>query len=264
MTVEEMQKEFPSFDWKVFFEHISSEANVTITNALIHSKEYFRSLLNLLETHSSETINNYLGWTIIIKYLPYLADEFRRLSSEFQDKVLVTEIDGGESNTGFKYYQSKWKQCVFIACDGLKIPAISLYFKHQKQNIEIMSHKLDKLISEIKQSFLAIIDQQTWIESNEVKSILKKRIKSIKSKLGVPEHILNQTLISQMYSELEIDPGMELITNIFKINRHEVILEVRKLNQQINSSDDWIFQPLDANAFYDSMVNHISKFANHQ
>jgi hypothetical protein len=43
--------------------------------------------------------------------------------------------------------------------------------------------------------------------------------------------------------------------------KHEVLLEVKKINQTANPDADWIFQPLIANAFYDPSTNDISQLS---
>ena len=257
VSLEEMEKEFHAFKWKTFLGYIFKESNITATHALIHSKEYFHSLLNLIESHSSQTVDNYLGWCLMVKYMPFLGQHFRHLSSEFQEKI---SADDSVENNGFKYYQSKWKQCVYISCESLKIPAITLYFRKQQQNIQKLSDKIQFLLEEMKSSLKNIIDKQMWIETTGVKEILKDRVETITSKVGIPEHVLNRTNIIEMYSPLDIDLQANLIENMFKINRHETILTVQKLKYKTDNVEDWLFQPLETNAYYDSSVNHISEY----
>ena len=251
-----MERELPNIKWRQFFDIVLQEANVTTTHAFIHSKEYFRSLIDILENHSPRTVINYLGWSIIAKYMPYLGQQFKHLSSEFQQKILITDTDVSEASSSFKYYQSRWKQCVYIACEGLKIPSISLYLReHNKHNLTQSTNRIIKLIEELKTSFVQIIDLQDWIGSEQMKEMLKKRVSKITKNIGVPEYIRNQTLVKSMYEDLRINASKELISNIFKINKHETILDVKKLKS--TSGAEWLFQPLDANAFYDFTSNDI-------
>lgn len=254
-----MDREFSYVKWKQYFQFALHEANITVTHALIHSKDYFRSLIDILQSSSNRTVMNYLGWSIVAKYMPYLGQQLRHLSSEFQQRILVSDTDVSESNSGFKYYNSRWKQCVYIACEGLKIPSITLYLQEHKQNLSEISERIRELIDEMKKSFLNVIDSQIWIESITIKQILKQRISQISSNIGVPQYIRNQTLVKELYSDLNIDPNKELISNIFKINKHETIQDVKKLKSKVNSGGEWLFQPLDANAFYDFTLNDICK-----
>lgn len=254
-----MEEEFPSLKWTRFFEFALHEANVTMKHALIHSHEYFRSLISILEGHSRRTVMNYLGWSIIAKYMPYLGQQFKHLSSEFQQKILITDTDVNEVSNGFKYYQSRWKQCVYIACESLKIPSITLYLREHKQSIARMTARIIELIEEMKRSFLRIIDSQKWIHPESIRQILRRRVSKINSNIGVPEHIRNESLVRAMYDDLNVNASLELISNIFKINRHETILDAKKLNAKVVAGSEWLFQPLDANAFYDFTSNDISK-----
>lgn len=259
ISLVELNEEFPSLKWQRFFEFAFNDSEISVSHALIHSKEYFASLVDLLARHPSRTVLNYLGWSIIAKYMPYLGQQFKHLSTEFQQKILITDTDINEVSNGFKYYQSRWKQCVYIACESLKIPSIDLYLREHPENLTEMSKRIVALIEEMKKTFLQILDSQKWIHSEGIKAVFRERVGSINSNIGVPEYIRNKTYLCSVYGTLKINASLDLISNVFKINKHETIIDAKKINKPINSGGEWVFQPLDANAFYDFTSNDISE-----
>lgn len=259
VSIDQMNELFPEIKWTKYFEHAFGEANVTVDHALIHSKEYFAMLIVLINSTSTRTLNNYFGWSIVAKYLPYLGPQFKHMSSEFQQKILVTDVDVNDNGSnGFKFYQTQWQQCVYVACDGLKIPSIMLYLQNKKDYLQQNAKNIGQLIEMMKTAFVGIIEKQTWIESDQIKNILLKRVKEISSNVGLPSFIYNTSIVHSMYSDLNIDEQRELIDNIFLINKHESVLSVQKLNQATNPDQEWLFNLLEVNAFYDSGVNNIS------
>ncbi|KAJ6219977.1 hypothetical protein RDWZM_005789 [Blomia tropicalis] len=257
LSFDQMEEEFPRIKWKEFFKFALKDANVSATYVLTQTKEYFHSLMAIMERANDRTLINYMGWSIIAKYMPYMGSQFKHLSSELQQKILIMDGDNEVTNR-FKYYQSRWKQCVYIACESLKIPSNVLYLDGHQTNLTNTVEDIIKLIEEMKMIFVQIIDTQSWIESDDIKRILKDRIRSIKSNIGVQEYIKNHTLIESMYESLDVQSDKELITNMFNINKHETILQVKKLNSEAKFDGDILFQPLEANAFYDFSTNSIS------
>src|SRR5699024_610488 len=119
-----------------------------------------------------------------------------------------------------------------------------LYLKYQNKDFQKLKEQIIKLIDDMKQVFSEIIQQQEWIKSNDAADILSNRVMDIRSNVGVPDYVLNRSLIEAMYSQLNVDPDRELISNMFKINRHETLIDLQKLNKPIRPNSEWLFQPL--------------------
>ncbi len=261
ITIDQMELEYGSIKWKKLFNLIFEVANVETSQILIYSKDYISELMKLVDKYSLKTIDNYLCWTLIARYMPYLGPQFRRLFSDFRTKVPDLSVETGDPNGSSRIFLSRWKECVHVASEGLDIPAIVLYLQYKSQSLNSISDKINTLIKEIKDAFNIIIDSQEWLTSENVKENSKTRVNNIESKIGVPKFLYNTTEVDKLYSDLSIDSEDVLISNIFKMAKHEVLLEVKKINQTANRDADWIFQPLIANAFYDPSTNDISQLS---
>jgi len=258
ITIDELDVKYGSIKWKKMFEQIFKTANVETNEILIFSKDYISELVKLVDKYSPKTIDNYLCWTLIARYMPYLGPQFRRLFSDFRAKVPDLSVETGDPNGSSRIFLSRWKECVHVASEGLELPAIVLYLKYKSQTLNLISKKINDLIDEIKEAFDIIVDSQDWLTTDTIKQSCKTRANAIESKIGVPKFLRNTTQIDLLYEELNIDFDDVLISNVFKMAKHEVVLEVKKINQIADPDADWVFQPLIANAFYDPSTNNIS------
>lgn len=259
-SIEQLTNELqPGINWTKLFNKIFDEANVTHSNVLIYSKQYLLQLNQLLNSYPRRTVDNYLCWTLIARYLPYLGPQFRKLFAEFRSRVPdISSGDPPEQPTGHsKAFISRWKECVHLASDGLEIPAILLFLKHKHDYLNQIELKINQLIDQIKAAFNHIIDAQNWINSTELKQNCKQRINDIQTKIGVPKFLRDKNSINDLYKNLNLNLNDVFISNVFKMFRHQVLLEIKKLNQKVDHDFDWIFQPTIANAFYEPSSNNM-------
>lgn len=258
ITTEEMEENYKSIKWKKVFQLLFNESEVKTNEIMVNSKEYLSQLMKLIDTYSLRTIDNYLCWTLIARYLPYLGPQFRRLYSEFRSKVPDMSVETGDPSGSSRIFLSRWKECVHVVSEGMDVPAIVLYLQHKSQTLDSIKTKINDLIKRIKIAFNLIIESQKWLDSQEIKNCFKDRVNDIKSKIGVPKLLTNTSEVDKLYQELDINSEDVLIANIFKMTKHQVLLELKKLNRLADPEEDWIIHPLIANAYYDPINNNIS------
>lgn len=261
ISLDNLATEIPEIRLDLFFQKTFDELGIQkTTGMLFHSREFYQNLAALLAETDERVVLNYLGWSILAKYVPYLGQPFRTLSVEYQQKAIIIDLEQPDTPAvSLKFYNAQWKQCVFIACDSLKVPAISAYLEKRRPLFERRRRRIRELIERMKTMFLKIIDQQRWIRPKQIREIFKRRVQSMTSNVGVPEFMFNRSSIEAMYADLVVDENEELVKNIGRINRHETKLEMRKIDKHSKRNSDWLFQPLDANAFYDFTSNDMSK-----
>jgi predicted metalloendopeptidase len=104
------------------------------------------------------------------------------------------------------------------------------------------------------------MQEQTWIKGEEIRKMLQERIQSIESRVALPDYILsNSSVIDDLYAEMQVDTSRSFLNNVINITRHEVLLDLQKLNQRPEPEKDWLMQPLVSNAYFDAMNDNISK-----
>ena len=259
LTIEQMENSFKSIKWKKLFGFLFEASQVETNEIMINSKDYLTQLMKLIDSYSETTIDNYLCWSFIARYLPYLGPHFRRLFSEFRTKVPEMSSESSDPNTSSRIFLSRWKECVHVVSENLDVPAVTLYLDHKSQALEKVISKINEIIDQMKVAFSHIIDSQQWLDSQEVKDNFKERVNTIQSKIGVPKMLFNRTQVDNLYTNLDINSDDILIANIFKVAKHQVLIDLKKLNREADPEEEWIIQPLIANAYYDPTKNNISE-----
>lgn len=247
--------------WNRIFDYLNESTGTFIDEILIDSKEYLQEMKALFFRHSRETIDNYFCWSTLARFLPYLGPQFRRLYLDFRREIPdLSESNvgaGGESN---RVFLSRWKECVHLTCEGLKLPASLLYLHHHKQFMAQANVTVSNMILNIKQAFHTLIKEQTWLESKEVENFLMKRADAIGAKVGFPSYLFDPQTADASFSRLDIKSSDVFVANIIKIARNEMMMDLGKLNETIDPDRDWLIQPLVSNAYFDSINDYISKF----
>lgn len=259
LTIDEMNDSFQSIKWNKLFGFLFIASEVETNEIMVNSKDYLTQLMKVIDSYSLTTIDNFLCWTFIARYLPYLGPHFRRLFSEFRTRVPEMSSETSDPNGSSRIFLSRWKECVHVVSEGLDVPAVVLYLDHKSQSLDQVIVKINDLIEQMKAAFNRIIESQRWIDSEETKNNFKQRVNSIQSKIGVPKMLFNRSQVDRLYADLDIDSNDILIANIFKVAKHQVLIDLKKLNRSADPEEEWIIQPLVANAYYDPTNNNISE-----
>lgn len=260
MTLGELDAEFPFMNWTRSFSFLPISSSVNISSATtiyIQKKEYLRSLTELFSRHSRKTIDNYLCWSFVARFLPYMGNTVRKLYEDFRRDVPEPDDSRSESN---RVFLARWKECVHLTCEGLKLPTALLYSLERGEKLQRVKTVAFDMISRIKAAFIDIIDQQPWIANVETKQKLKQRIESIESRVAFPSVVSDAASIDDMFSSLEVNEDGVFLSNILNVTRHEVILDLQKVGEKPDPEKEWLMQPLVANAYFDSINDDISKF----
>lgn len=83
------------------------ESNVTEeTEILVTSPEYLNDISQIVSTTDSATMNSYMMWTLVRKYMPYLSSQFTTNMHSFE-----SELYGNENPF------PRWEKCVNLVKD---------------------------------------------------------------------------------------------------------------------------------------------------
>lgn len=232
-----------------------------IQELLLDSKEYLVEIMGLFQRHSSTTIDNYFCWATIARFMPYLGPQFRRLYTDFRREVPDLSSPGPEPKTETgRIFLARWKECVHLTCEGLKLPSSLLYLKHKADYLDKTNRSVSQMIANIKRAFHQIVDKQQWLQSTDARNLLKERSDRIGSKIGFPSYLRNGREADKHYSALDIQASDVFVSNIIKIARNEMVMELRKLNESVDPDRDWLIQPLISNAYFDATNDYISEY----
>ena len=253
MTIKEAIKLFPDYDWLDHInKHLDSEEITLDENEIVNLvvPEYFEALGMHLPTVSDKVIANYMIWRFVASMMPYT--DKKGLDIRF---ALSKAIFGKETSS------PRWETCVnycaktYFHKEGSLATAVGSmyarrYFPAENKVI------VDEMVRRIKAEFKLMLDELDWMDS-ETKKRAHMKVNSMKSFIGYEKEILDNNLLNDFYSglELESEQFMENMLNLAKsINKHytrEFRKPINKLSWKVNSGAAIV------NAFYSSSKNSI-------
>lgn len=261
LNVSELEKEFGFLKWSKVFNYLEEQTSIRITEILTDSKDYLNEVSQLFARHSLQTIDNYFCWAYVARFLPYLGPQFRRLYTDFRREMPdLTGSTNDPRSEGGRVFLSRWKECVHLTCEGLKLPSSLLYLSHHEGFMQEANRSVSLMIRNIKNAFHHIIRSQKWLKSEVIQRMLIEKAEAIGSKIGFPSFLSSDPKTADsLFSGLEIESSDVFVSNIIKIARNEMRMELRKMNQTIDPDKDWLIQPLVSNAYFDAINDFISE-----
>lgn len=258
LTLDDLQSNFSWINWTKLFKLTKKYTKSTINELVIENNYigYFKQLGTLLNKYPSKTVDSYLSWCHVSKYILYLGPTFKRMYNDFRKEVPEIPDPNTDAEPEFLI---KWKECVHLTSETLKIPTTRLYIDHKYQYMMQVRNRTAKLVQNIRNSFYQIIHKQKWIRSNSIREQLIKRVESIETKIAFPNFILNSTLINYIFSDLQINDNGTLISNLMAVSLHDSVYELNRVNQPVDSDMDWLLHPLVSNAYYDETTHAMSE-----
>ncbi|XP_052819391.1 neprilysin-1-like isoform X1 [Mya arenaria] len=243
MTVSQLSIIYPQFDWLRYLQLTFGDAEVTIETSepvVLWMKPYYDGLFPLLNRTSTKTIANYLVWRLITKQFISLHEKFSLKRLAFRK---VTE--------GVKELKSRGLRCSEITNEFLDSATGRMYaefaFGPRQRN-----HML-QLISYLRRIFKDIVLQNDWMDE-ETKDAALLKLETMKSLIGFPGFIFNDTAMEMHYAEVNM---ME--TNFFEnlryMRRFVGLRQLAELRQP--SYEKWPERPAIVNAYYHSGLNAI-------
>ena len=233
MTVAEVQKLTPDYDWKVYLDGIGLPQVQTLN---VSSPQFMTTVEQQMESEKIAAIKSYLRWHAIHSAAPLLSKPFEDENFAFFNATL----------NGQKEQQPRWKRCTRLT-DGALGEAVGQDWVKQnfpatsKANMEQLVHAMEKAMGEDLQSL-------PWM-SPETKAEAEKKLHAIADKIGYPEHWRN-------YSVLEVKRD-DLLGNVERAGNFERKRNLDKWGKPVDPSE-WGMTPPTVNAYYNPPQNNIN------
>jgi putative endopeptidase len=232
MTVEELGKLAPSFEWKAYLAAIG--APVPTLNVAV--PEFFRALEAQIQSVSLDDWKTYLTWHIVHAAAPLMPTPFVNENFNFYGRVL----------TGAKELRPRWKRCVqFTNSDlgeALGRKYVELTFGAEGKE------KTLAMVRALERALERDIQQLDWMSPETKKRALEK-LHAISNKIGYPEEWRD-------YSALSVRPK-DAIGNSFRANAFEFKRQMAKIGKPVDKKE-WYMTPPTVNAYYDPQNNNIN------
>ncbi len=232
MTVEELEKEIPGVDWKVYFETIGLPG---IEELNVAQPEPIREVACIWNNSPLEAQKAYLQWKVINAAAPYLSDEFVAEHFEFNGKVL----------SGVKEMKPRWKRAV-ATVDGAMGEAVGQMYV-EKYFPAAAKERMVKLVENLQKALGERIKALDWM-SEETKARALEKLAAIYVKVGYPDQWRD-------YSGLEVRND-SYWNNILRSNEFDFDYMLAKAGQPVDKKE-WLMTPQTVNAYYNPTTNEI-------
>jgi putative endopeptidase len=233
LTLAEIQKLAPSFDWQRYLALVHAPAQEAF---LVTALDFFRGLEQAIQKHPLEHWKTYLKWQLAHDSAPYLG------------KAIVNENFAFFSHTlnGTPELAPRWRRCVHSADNALG-EALGQAYVARAFPPESKERVL-RIVKAIEAALDQDIGDLNWM-TPATKKQASAKLHAILDKIGYPDKWRD-------YSALEIKPDAYL-DNVHRATAFEFNRWVQKIGKPINRYD-WTMTPPTINAYYDPQFNTIN------
>lgn len=224
---------YPNIPWdRMFKETMNMDAPETIIVTTMNTVKQGDNLLKNLTDREKKDL--YL-WQIVDNASPYMSDDFRNASFEF-NKVL----------TGIEQQRPRWKRSLGtvdgIMGEGIGELYIEKYFPQSSKDYMI------GLVENLRNSLGKHIIHLPWM-SDDTKVQALKKLNAITVKIGYPDKWRD-------YSKLEIDPSLSYVENMHNASMWSKDRYLEKWGKPVDKAE-WGMTPQTINAYYNPTANEI-------
>jgi putative endopeptidase len=233
MSVADLQKLSPNYDWEVFLDGIGM-AQVKDLN--VASPGYVASANEVLGTQPLQAIKAYLRWHALHDAAPLLSKPFEDENFAFFSQTLQ----------GQKEQQPRWKRCTRLT-DGALGEAVGQDWV--KQNFPPTAKaNMENLVHALEASMAADLKTLPWM-SDATKVEARKKLDAITDKIGYPAHWRDYTSV--------VVKRDDLLGNSERANWFEEKRNLDKFGKPVDPTE-WGMTPPTVNAYYNPPQNNIN------
>ena len=233
MTVPDLYKVAPDFDWNAFFAD-SGTPKFEILN--VSWPDFFKDVDSQIKSASLADWQTYLRWHVAHSRAPYLSSAFVNENFEFYRKYL----------RGASELQPRWKRCVEYVDDDLG-EALGQAYVRKTFGPELKASTVE-MTKEIEDAMAVRIQQLDWM-SPATKQQAMVKLKAIRNKVGYPDKWRD-------YSSVKILPD-DFYGNNVRATEFEEKRQIAKVGQPVDRTE-WDMTPPTVNAYYNPQMNDIN------
>ena len=234
MTIAELEKLTPSFQWSQFIAGVGTP-KVESLNVVV--PKFAEALEHVLATTSLDDLKTYMRWHLLHDAAPLLPDAFVNENFNFYAKQLA----------GTKELRARWKRCTELVDNHLG-EALGIAYV-QKTFGKDAKQRMLKMINDLYGALgKDIREGLPWMEPATKQQALTKLTK-IANKIGYPDKWRD-------YSSVRIVRG-DAMGNAARASEFEYQRQLRKIGQPVDKTE-WGMTPPTVNAYYNPLENNIN------
>jgi putative endopeptidase len=233
MTVPDLYKVAPDFDWNAFFS-ASGVPKFEILN--VSWPDFFKDVSSQMKSASLEDWQTYMRWHVAHSRAPFLSSAFVNENFEFYRKYL----------RGASELQPRWKRCVQYVDNDLG-EALGQAYVRKTFGPELKASTVE-MAKQIEDAMAMRIQQLDWMSPATKQQALAK-LKAIRNKVGYPDKWRD-------YSTVRIVAD-DFYGNDVRATEFEEKRQLAKVGQPVDRTE-WDMTPPTVNAYYNPQMNDIN------
>ncbi|XP_035226354.1 neprilysin-2-like [Stegodyphus dumicola] len=242
-TVEQLMTDAPQIDWLRFFNGLLDNGiseNATLMN---YAPEYTIKFADYITTVNKRVVANYMMWRVVLKSFPYLSCVWKSLPQEYVSAI-----------TGQVKDKPLWKSCISTLFSEMGLALNSYYvrnyFKEESKDIA------SELVEYVRREFKNMLESNEWMDATTKEKAVEKAA-AMAAYIGYPKELLNDTLLSALYTDLHMSNG-SYYDNTMELNRRSHNKETSRL-YKANAKPGWTSHSgaADIYSWYNIMENSI-------
>ncbi|WP_193084239.1 M13 family metallopeptidase [Brevibacterium aurantiacum] len=234
VTLDELRKLGPGFDFDSWFSTLTADADDELTYLVIGQPSFVTGMAEEWERTDIETIKIWLRFSVLSATASLLTDEIVEENFDFNARTL----------SGTPALRERWKRGVGLV-QGLLGEAVGKLYVAQEfppEAKDAIDHLVDMLIKAYDKS----INELDWM-SEETKQKALVKLSKFTPKVGYPE-------VWREYPAA-IDSS-DLVGNVRRCARAEHARQIKRIGKEIDRTE-WLMTPQTVNAYYHPVMNEI-------
>lgn len=233
MTLDQLKKLSPDFDWTLYFNTINLKSTSEIN---VMQTKFFKNLSDLIKNISIDDWKIYLKWKIINSASSYLSDDFVNENFKFYGTIL----------SGQKEITPRWKRVLNNTNMALGQPVGKLYV--EKYFPAEAKKRMLTLVENLKTSFKNRISKLDWMTDTTKQKAIEK-LQAINVKIGYPDKW-------EDFTNLSINKENSYYENIKSAREFLFKKDLAKIGKK-HDKNEWELTPQTVNAYYSPNSNEI-------
>ncbi len=232
MTLAELQRLSPDFDWSLYFSIIGK---TSIKEINVNQPSFIIEIGKMMKSISINDWKDYLTFHLLNSYASYLSSDFEKIQFNFYGTIL----------SGKTKMKERWKRTVEITSNMLG-EAVGKIYVEKYFSAEAKTRMLE-LVKNLKASLKKHIQQLTWM-TPETKVKAVEKLETINLKIGYPDKWRD-------YSNLKIS-NQPYVLNVISCDNFEFKRMISEFDKPVDRSK-WDMTPQTVNAYYNPNMNEI-------
>ncbi len=232
MTMDDLKKISPDFDWKKF---VAKTGYADIQHINIGQPDFIKQISLMMKSVSLDSWKTFLTFKVLNSAAPYLSRDFEQANFDFYEKTL----------SGRPKQEDRWKRVVKTTDGALGELIGQLYV--EKYFPPKAKERMLTLVENLRKALKVRIENLTWM-TDKTKQEAVKKLDKIGVKIGYPNKWRD-------YKGLDIT--RELYgNNVLASNRVDFRFNMDKIGKPVDP-EEWGMTPQMVNAYYSPNRNEI-------